>query len=248
MDALSYWEFQWWKALHLLRDGSEVPPQQERTIEEFDERDSREQLKWWKKASDQEILGDEGKESPGESQWKYRQRMDRARAEKQSNIKELEDRLRPVEKTLQEKRERRAVWDSLWRARTAGAVRAACKEWQSLLDSRSRYPGHILEFEPEFRRMKRDARFPRSAYADDSRIDYLSRGMAGLMLRVSPMTAIERLRNMKHAEGGPLWNGVLNQCECWRCSNRRFKQSLENDFREGKPLFIPIREFPDKEL
>src|SRR5205823_5138617 len=51
--------------------------------------------------------------------------------------------------------------------------------------------------------------------------------MAGAILGVSPMTALERLRNMKHTSGGPLW--VISQqsyalppaeqyCGCWRCS------------------------------
>jgi hypothetical protein len=51
-------------------------------------------------------------------------------------------------------------------------------------------------------------------------LEYLARGMAGIMANVSPMTAIERLRNMKHTEGGPLWKEEPNErkyCNCWRC-------------------------------
>jgi hypothetical protein len=74
--------------------------------------------------------------------------------------------------------------------------------------------------------LKRNTRFPRSAYGDDSRIEYLARGMAGVLAGKSPMTGVERLRNMKHTRGGPLWvtvegNYVLPEkeqyCGCWRC-------------------------------
>lgn len=212
------------------------------------------ELKWWKKASAKQILGEQGAELDElfyESQWKYRQLIGLAESERESRVKWLEGQLRldqPAQLSLKKRSEE--VWRSLWHARTAQGVRAACKEWQSLLDSPSRYPSHILEFEAEFRQMKRDARFPRSGYADDSRIDYLSRGIAGLMVHPSrsPITVIQRLRTMKHTEGGPLWNGALNHCECWRHSLARLDGSLEKGLREGKSLFQRLGEFPEGEL
>jgi hypothetical protein len=49
---------------------------------------------------------------------------------------------------------------------------------------------------------------------------YLARGMAGVMADVSPMTGIERLRNMKHRRGGPFWSQREQRCGCWRCVGR----------------------------
>ena len=69
--------------------------------------------------------------------------------------------------------------------------------------------------------MKRNRRFPRSSYADESRLEYLARGMAGVMMEVSPMTAMERLRNMKHTVGAPMWNETEKWCGCWRCRLQR---------------------------
>jgi hypothetical protein len=80
----------------------------------------------------------------------------------------------------------------------------------------------------EFLRMKANNRSPKSNHAafDESRLEYLARGMAGILTEISPMTAIERLRNMKHCAGGPLWRkepGGLEQCVCWRCEGIRWR-------------------------
>jgi hypothetical protein len=76
--------------------------------------------------------------------------------------------------------------------------------------------------------MKRNPRFPRSAYADESRLEYLARGMAGVICEVSPVTAIERLRRMKHTVSGPLWNEGKKLCECWRCERHRWRETYRH--------------------
>ena len=91
--------------------------------------------------------------------------------------------------------------------------------------------------------MKRNKRFPRSNYGNDARIDYLARGMAGILVGVSPMTAIERLRNLKHAPGGPLWNTDERRCDCWRCHLKRSNElnnTTHNWFENGLRRFIEI--------
>lgn len=89
------------------------------------------------------------------------------------------------------------------------------------------FPRHIARNAAAFLSMKKNARFPKSNYSDDARVNYLARGMAGVMCGKSPMTGIEKLRNMKHDKNGPLWTRregnrelpeIEQHCDCWRCN------------------------------
>jgi hypothetical protein len=82
------------------------------------------------------------------------------------------------------------------------------------------FPDHVVANAGQFLSMKQNKRFPTSAYGDNVRVEYLARGMAGVMVGISPMTAIERLRNMNHGAGGPLWDENEQHCRCWRCCLR----------------------------
>ena len=142
------------------------------------------------------------------------------------------------------------IWDALWRARTIPTLADACKRWiglhheedwdhESLLPpGRNVYPVRILDHAKQFLAMERDRRFPRSEHANNSRRDYLARGMAGLDLGLSPLTAIERLRNLKHGPGGPLWYDHAHRCSCWRClllkEQDTFYERLGEVFVEGR--------------
>ena len=178
---------------------------------------------------------------------------------KQSEIMELEKYLNPSKIPLAA--ERRQLWNALYRVQTLSALRNVCEEWASLRDVRAQglvvFPNHILANANEFLRMKKDERFPKSdsPAVDESRLEYLARGMAGILTDVSPMTGVERLRNMKHTEGGPLWRGVKLQdggfakgsecCQCWRCgldrSRPAYKASSEA-WWNGMALFMEIAE------
>ena len=151
-------------------------------------------------------------------------------------------------------RERRDIWAALCRARTLESLEQTCEQWASLIDVRGQgltpFPEHVRANAQEFFRMKRDRRFPKSnsPVFDESRLEYLARGMAGILAGVSPMTAIEKLRNMKHGEGGPLWKqepGGHWYCNCWRCGMKRsrpaFKWSAEA-WWNGLALFMEIAE------
>ena len=131
---------------------------------------------------------------------------------------------------------RRKVWKDVVRATTYAALRKACGRWAQLPDVRrsgmTSFPMHILQHAAEFLALKRNRRFPRSKYSDDARIDHLARGMAGVFAGRSPMTGVERLRNMKHTSGGPLWTTrdgeyVLKPneqyCACWRCRAKNYR-------------------------
>ncbi len=151
---------------------------------------------------------------------------------------------------------RRKIWDDLVKAGTYAAVRKACGRWAQLSDVRrsgtTTFPRHIVQNAAAFISMKHNARFPRSIYGDDARVDYFARGMAGVMCGVSPMTGIERLRNMKHDQSSPLWvttegNRLLpepeQRCGCWRCSIERSSKVTEvmrAGYDNGLKLFMEL--------
>ena len=231
MPTLNVWEFEWYKAFHLLRDGVQL--RSDPVFVRVNRREAEAQLAWWKKTSPQEIMGDLRLGSkPGRHNPLTRIDLEYAELQRQSEIANLERQLKSAK--IHALAERRKIWDALIRAHTVSALEQACGDWKRLADVRARgfacFGDHVLTNPTEFLRMKRDQRFPRSSYADESRLEYLARGMAGVMLGVSPITSIERLRNMKHTAGGPLWDGAEKKCRCWRCSLQHWRvlhQTLE---------------------
>src|SRR5258708_37143717 len=239
MGTLNVWEFEWYKALHLLRDGNQLPS--DAVFERVNRREAKAQLTYWKEAKPEEILGDMLRLTPpafteiattharaqAKKEWVERERQwlrKWAELERESQIASLERHLKP--RTIYAQAERQEIWHALVRARTVTAVRRTCERWQSLADVRGKgftcFAAHTSTNAKEFLQMKKNVRFPQSDYADDSRLEYLARGMAGVMMGKSPMTAIERLRNMKHGPGGALWSAEEKICTCWRCGNRRW--------------------------
>lgn len=224
LGILSMWEFEFWKAFHLLRDGIELPgprwarpeaarlsPQERDTLHVEIQRSTL-------KDYAARMVPEDRKEfealDPYVQEFSVKQWKNDALAE----LAELKPKLIP------HRQERRELWNALVRTRTRSALKEVCRRWEEL--ARTHFPAYhyILGNADEFFAMKRASRFPRSSYADDSRIDYLARGMAGVLMNVSPQTAIERLRNMKHAPDGPLWKkepGGREYCGCWRCAIER---------------------------
>ena len=263
MGLLNVWEFEWYKALHVLRDGTPLPgnrailapplhisPKQIRLwIERLRGMDVDEYLRINGLACER-IAGERDVPSgPVQSQDKEMQRW-WGRSQKDSEIAELESYLNPKRIPLQA--EHRELWASLVRARTLPVLKKVCEQWASLPDVRAWgltcYPDHILANAQEFFRMKRDSRFPKldSPSTDESRLEYMARGMAGILADVSPMTGIEKLRNMKHTRGGPLWSkepGGQEYCNCWRCGIARsrpaYKWSAEA-WWNGMALFMEL--------
>lgn len=128
--------------------------------------------------------------------------------------------------------ERRDIWKNLIDARSVDEVRAACRQWKKFLarairqgtvledySGMLRYPEVLSRYAVDFLHItKRDKRFPRAAYSDESKLVHISRGLAGAMMDLAPATAIDRLRKMKHGPGGPLWSSIEKRCCCWHCS------------------------------
>ena len=242
IGLLNVWEFEWYKAFHVLRDGTPLPgslamvgpplhistKQIRLWIERLKGMDEDEFLRI-NRLTCERISGenDLNPNTPVQSEGQEMQRF-WARSEKESEIAELEKYLNP--KRIPMQAERRELWTNLVRARTLPVLKKVCEQWASLPDVRAKgltsYPDHILANAREFFRMKRDPRFPKldSPAMDESRLEYVARGMAGILADVSPMTGIERLRNMVHMQGGPLWKkepGGLEYCNCWRCGIAR---------------------------
>jgi hypothetical protein len=252
LGLLCTWEFEWYKAFHLLRDGTQLPS--DPNFVAANERSCKEQLQWWKNAPLKEILGDM---KPGTSppfdelpkaerekakkrwemmEWKVLKEF--AEHERNAEIAALERWLKPKETPA--RAGRRQTWEVL--ANPAASIRAieqACKEWKSLPDVRAHgvavFADHVEANMEGFRRMKLEQRYP-GPNADDSRLEYLARGMSGLMLGASPMTAIQHLRLMKHDASGPWWSEDDKLCRCWRCGlerSRRMWRTLRSSIEEG---------------
>ncbi len=118
------------------------------------------------------------------------------------------------------------LWQGLWQARTPAAVERACQRWMAFGPDPT-FPTHVLALKSQFLAMKRDQRFPQSPATDDTRLNFLAAGMAGVCIGISPRTAIHRVRTMKHQPGGPLWNENAQRCDCWRCDRAREIQAFD---------------------
>jgi hypothetical protein len=235
VGVLTRWEFEFYKAFHMLRDGMRLPlkgPQTGLTSTEL-----RAFLKLLKKMSGDHYLLTTRRltREMGEKINLVRPptRVERwwAQESRDQEIQWIESMLQP--RTIQAQAERGKIWKDLMELNTESAIRRACSRWAQLRDIRGAvtpFPDHVAQNATKFLLMKRNKRFPRSSYGDDARLEYLARGMAGVMLGLSPMTAIERLRNMKHKRGGPMWQTRHQDhalpdneqyCACWRCSIER---------------------------
>jgi hypothetical protein len=111
------------------------------------------------------------------------------------------------------------LWDALVRARTQEQVRQACERWERWLHPSfglHSYPQQLAERARDFLKIKRDKRFPKSLRpsSDAKKLEQLARGMAGTDVGISPITAIDRVRKIKH---GP-------HCPCWPCEKKRYEK------------------------
>jgi len=251
IGLLNVWEFEFYKSFHHLRDGiplpvrnlpppSGFPPTELRAL--LTRLNSMSAAEYWR--VQQQTTSEFGetvdlKHVPTDVE------IDFAKRDLKEEIYWIER--SSIPQKIHAQIQRREIWDNLVRARSYAAVRKACEQWSKLSDVRASglipYPEHVGANAGQFLTMKRNSRFPRSSYGDDSRIDYLARGMAGVLVGVSPMTAIERLRNLKHALGGPLWNTGESCCGCWRChlrSSSEVSKTTQGWYENGVRAFIKI--------
>jgi len=224
------WEFEWFKAFHLLRDGQQAPASKDEDANEtLDPQVADAAVELVEKQSDDEILAGVPPNvlyeppNPDDPLLTTAYRMLNANRIRQHHIAVLRS-MKPRE--VHARAERREIWKALWQARTRPAVLDACTRWAKLEDviglGFTAFPAHVETNLREFLAITTSKRFPRSPAADDSRMLYLARGMAGAMVNVSPMTSIERLRNMKHGPGGPFWSDKEQRCGCSWCVGREF--------------------------
>jgi len=259
IGLLTTWEFEFYKAFHSLRYGISLPARSSPPTGL-----TRQELR--------SFIGQLKQMTP-EHYWLTTQRltakvghpvnlsrppstMDRwwAERQKEEEIRSLRMELNPP--GIEALDRRRKIWDDLVKADSFAALRKACGRWARLPDVRlagtTSFPKHIMENAAQFLSLKRNLRFPRSTYGDDSRIVYLARGMAGVLVGKSPMTGVERLRNMKHDRNGPLWvtregNRTLpegeQRCGCWRCSidnSNKVTQITQQWYENGLKLFMAL--------
>jgi hypothetical protein len=234
---LSVWEFEFYKAFHLLRDGNALPARQRTPVSGLTRSEASKFLTILKRLS----AGDyylatrkmtlEFGQHPNLDRPPISVDIEWAESQRNEEIVWLERLLRPD-------------------------VRKVCGRWSRLPvvlgAGLTPFPDHVRTNAAQFLLMKRNKRFPKSAYGDDSRIEFLARGMAGIMVNLSPMTAVERLRNIKHEPGGPFWverdgNQSLprdrQHCSCWRCGINRgneLSKSMQGPFDDGFRVFMEI--------
>lgn len=237
LGKLSLWEFEFYKAFHLLREGFPLPSKYASPIG-LTKAEVSGFLVQLKAMSPQRYWLAAGKTAVELGERTNLQRpptpTDLMCAEQQRDgeIRWLQHELRPP--SIEARAVRRKIWVDLIRSNTYATLHKVCGRWARLPDVRRAgmtcFPKHVLENAPQFLFMKKNERFPRSDYGDDSRLEYFARGMAGVLCGVKAMTGIERLRNMKHDLNGALWmtrqgDYVLPEreryCGCWRCSIRR---------------------------
>jgi hypothetical protein len=235
---LSVWEFEFYKAFHVLRDGYALPARQRVPLSGLTRSEATSFLAALKRMSDDDYYLATRRLTaefdPRVNLEKPPTSVDRLWAESQRNeeILWLERLLRP--KLPKTQIAGMKVWRDLLAADTYADIRKVCGRWSRLPSvlgaGLTPFPDHVRSNAAQFIAMKRNERFPKSDYGDDSRIEFLSRGMAGIMVGVSPLTGVERLRNLKHAPGGPFWieregNQPLprarQHCGCWRCGINR---------------------------
>jgi hypothetical protein len=247
------WEFEFYKAFHLLRDGQALPASQRPPVSGLTRAEASSFLAILKRMNDEDYYLASRKLSaefdPRVNLERPPMLIDREWADSQRNeeIRWLEHLLRPTPSKTEEIGKK--IWSDLVSASTYAALRKACGRWSQLRSVRGAgltpFPEHIRNNAAQFLAMKKSERFPTSTYGDDSRIDFLARGMAGVMATKSPMTAVERLRNMKHGPGGPLWieregNRPLPReqqyCGCWRCGidrGNKLSKAMQTPYDDG---------------
>lgn len=159
------------------------------------------------------------RKSLGEEDWPGARASSIARVEKQIKLaqghKDLESLAEPD------------VWNALVEARTADDVRRACrksKRWLNPEWAGRVYVQRLSEKAEQFVRAKNDPYYPRSARrsSDMKRVTFFARVMAGVTLGISPSTAVDKLRKVKHGEG----------CVCVHCDRELADRMLKFQFQE----------------
>lgn len=259
IELLTIWEFGFYKAFRLLRDGIPLPSKSSYPIglTKQELRSFIGELKqmspehYWlttqRLAVEMGVPVNLGRPPKGTDRWW-------AERQKEDEIRSLRMELNPPGIEALDKR--RKIWSDLVEADRCAALRKACGRWAQLSDvwksGNTSFPRHVVQNAVAFISMKQNPRFPRSTYGDDARVEYLARGMAGVMSGVSPMTGIERLRNMKHDRSGPLWitredkhtlPDTEQYCGCWRCkveNSIKVTQFSRSGYENGLKVFMEL--------
>jgi hypothetical protein len=107
------------------------------------------------------------------------------------------------------------VWRALVAARTAIDLREVCRKSKRWLNPKWEgrpYVQDLHDHAEQFLRAKEDVYYPRRDSADEKRVKFFARAMSGITLGISPITAIDRLRKMKHGR----------KCPCVHCDIKRW--------------------------
>jgi hypothetical protein len=109
-------------------------------------------------------------------------------------------------------------------AHTAEGVRQACQQSRSWLNPAWQgrpYVKDLYDHAGQFVRAKQDPYYPRRESGDLKRVTFFARAMAGIAVGISPSTAVDRLRKLKH---GP-------KCPCVHCDMERWDRMDRTVYR-----------------
>lgn len=180
LNELMFWESEWYWVFHLLR--GELPSYEQKLVGEAVRKQLRAELAELEKSSPKDFTQKEWVPfRSGQIRWQLTRRKPLSEPE---------------------------VWRQLVQAQTAEQVRKACEESKRWLNPKAGRPYvQLLHDKAEqFVRAKKYAYYPRRASGDVKRIAFFARVMAGITLGISPITAVDRLRKMKHGRGCPCVN------------------------------------------
>jgi hypothetical protein len=220
IGALHGWEYEWWKAFNHLRDGVELaemldPPIEPGIVEARIHAIAASPIEAFFNREPPPANYEPQKSGDPSPRWLWELIAERLR---QAEIRRLRTMTPRDVRALEQ---RRQIWSALWKARTRRGIERACDQWSKLADVRGSgrdvFPAYVVAHVSTFLEITRSPYLPNRPGADESRIDYLARGMAGVMTGRSPMTSIQRLRTLKHHRLGPFWDPTIRRCRCWRC-------------------------------
>ncbi|MEQ1574389.1 MAG: hypothetical protein ABL993_09110 [Vicinamibacterales bacterium] len=227
-QQLDLWDAEWYLAFYRLSEGGELPL---RTNQWWNRRQIGssipERLTMLKRMSLEQYWAYSLAEVPRLSVEELpllsqnREHAEKRRADEIASLTRWAD---PV--AIQQRHKGFEIWQALGKARTAVAVTQACQRWIAFGPDPV-FPTHLLAMTAQFLAMRRDRRFPQSPTANEARLTYIAAGMAGACVGISPLTAIHRVRTLKHEPGGPLWNQNTQQCDCWRCDRAREMKAFD---------------------
>jgi len=164
LGLLTIWEFEFYKAFHLLRDGTQLPHSTPKLPHGLSRTEMQTFIRRLKQMSAQEywltdrrLLVEAGQKA-NLAKPPTRFDLEWAEAQRAGEIRGLERMLAPFK--IEAEVARRKIWNQLVNASTYAELRKACGRWAQLPDVRrtglTPFPSHVIENAAHFLAMKKN--------------------------------------------------------------------------------------------